>query len=43
MHVQSNVLLAKTHCLNFLTLLKLPNETKWIDMRFLRKALLIIT
>ena len=27
-----NVLLAKTHCLNFLTLLKLPNEIKWTDI-----------
>ena len=30
----------KTHCLNFLTLLKLPNETKRTDKSFLFKAFL---
>ena len=41
--VQSNVLLVKTHCLNFLTLLKLPDVTNRTDISFLFIALLIIT
>ena len=41
--VQSNVLLVKTHCLNFLTFLKLPDVINRTDISLLFIALLIIT
>ena len=41
--VQSNVLLVKTHCLNFLTFRKLPDVINRTDISLLFIALLIIT
>ena len=41
--VQSNVLLVKTHCLNFLTFLKLPDVINRTDISLLFIALLIVT